>query len=251
MITTAFDYGRDGSTCRAPMDIRGKEGCLGIHLDHGKGEEAMRLAQIEKKMVVYEPSSYKASDVYSKDRRYAILVVDMLEDFIRGVLKCERMVPKIPNVAAVISASRADGIPIVYCNDSHKPSDFELGRWVPHCMRGTKGGQVIKELSPHRSDYIVPKSTYSAFHDTELDEVLRALYSGKGANTLAIAGVTTDGCVKHTAADAFFKRYEVEVIEDAVDAFSEAQHEVSLQYIRFWYLSRVSSSKQFVKKLEA
>jgi nicotinamidase-related amidase len=117
-------------------------------------------------------------------------------------------------------------------------------------MRGTKGGQVIKELAPHRSDYIVPKSTYSAFHDTELDEVLRGLYSGKGANTLAIAGVTTDCCVKHTAADAFFRRYEVEVIEDGVDAFSDAQHQVGLQYICYWYLSRVSSSKQFIKRLE-
>ena len=40
----------------------------------------------------------------------------MLEDFIYGVLKCDRMVPKIPNVAAVLDASRAKGIPVVYCN---------------------------------------------------------------------------------------------------------------------------------------
>ena len=201
--------------------------------------------------MVYEPSSYKESDVYAKDRRYALLVVDMLEDFINGVLKIDRMVPKIPNVAAVIDAARSDGIPIVYCNDSHRPSDFELGRWEPHCMRGTKGAQVVKELTPHRSDYVVPKSAYSAFHDTELDEVLRGLYAGKGANTLAIAGVTTDCCVKHTSADAFFRRYEVEVIEDGVEAFSEVQHQVGLQYIRFWYLSRVTSSKQFVRALVA
>jgi nicotinamidase-related amidase len=220
-----------------------------MQLDHGRGSDAKRLAEAERKTVVYEPSSYKSSDVYGKDRRYAILVVDMLEDFITGVLKCQRMVPKIPNVVSVLDASRAAGIPVVYCNDSHRPTDFELGRWEPHCMRGTKGAQVIKEIAPRRSDHVVPKSTYSAFHDTELDEVLRGLYSGKGANTLAIAGVTTDCCVKHTAADAFFRRYEVEVIEDGVEAFSDAQHEVGLQYISFWYLSRVTPAAQFIKRL--
>jgi len=198
---------------------------------------------------VYPASSFKAPRVYRDDPRYAMLVVDMLEDFIYGVLKCERMVPKIPNVAAVLDASRSKGVPVVYCNDSHKPSDFELNRWEPHAMRGTKGAQVIRELAPRRSDYVVPKSSYSSFHQTELDDILRSLYGGQGANTLVIAGVTTDCCVRHTAADAFFKRYEVEVVEDGVEAFSDVQHEVGLQYIRYWYLCNVLSSKQLIRKL--
>jgi len=216
---------------------------------HGQGREGRKLAEEESRSFVYPPSSYKPARVYQGERRYAVLVVDMLEDFIHGVLKCERMLPKIPNVAAVVDAARANGVPVVYCCDSHKPSDFELNRWEPHAMRGTKGAQVIKELAPKKSDYLVPKSSYSSFHQTELDDVLRSLYGGRGANTLAIAGVTTDCCVKHTAADAFFRRYEVEVVEDGVEAFSRAQHEVGLQYIRYWYLCNVPSSAQLVKKL--
>jgi nicotinamidase-related amidase len=116
-------------------------------------------------------------------------------------------------------------------------------------MRGTKGAQVITELAPRKSDYVVPKSGYSSFHETELDDVLRSLYGGRGANTLVIAGVTTDCCVRHTAADSFFRRYEVEVLEDGVDAFTEVQHRIGLQYIGYWYLCNVSSSKQLIKKL--
>jgi nicotinamidase-related amidase len=216
---------------------------------HGHGKEGRAMAEAEALQSVYPHSSFKSPRVYNKDRRYAIVVVDMLEDFIYGVLKTDRMVPKIPNVAAVLDYSRAKGIPIVYCNDSHKPSDFELNRWKPHAMRGTKGAQVIKQLAPRKSDYVVPKSSYSSFHETELDDVLRSLYDGSGANTLAIAGVTTDCCVRHTAADAFFRRYEVDVIEDGVEAFSEVQHKVGLQYIRYWYLCNVLSSKQLMKKL--
>jgi nicotinamidase-related amidase len=216
---------------------------------HGRGRDGRALAEKEARGFVYPPSTYAAARVYNKERRYAVLVVDMLEDFIYGVLKCDRMVPKIPNVAAVLDASRAGGVPVLYCNDSHKPSDFELNRWEPHAMRGTKGAQVIRELAPKETDFVVQKSSYSSFQQTELDDVLRSLYGGKGANTLAIAGVTTDCCVRHTAADAFFRRYEVEVVEDGVEAFSDAQHEVGLQYIRYWYLCNVSPSAQLAKKL--
>jgi len=217
---------------------------------HGHGKEGRSMAEEERRFV-YPPSSYKPPRVYREDRRYAVLVVDMLEDFIYGVLKCDRMVPKIPNVAAILDASRASAIPVVYCNDSHKPSDFELNRWQPHAMRGTKGAQVIKELSPKKGDYVVPKSSYSSFHETELDDVLRSLYAGRGANTLVVAGVTTDCCVRHTAADAFFRRYEVDVAEDGVEAFSDVQHEVGLQYVRYWYLCGVYGSKRIIKKLSS
>jgi len=216
---------------------------------HGHGKDGEALAKMESAALVYPPSSYKAPVVYEADRRYAVLVVDMLEDFIYGVLKCDRMVPKIPNVAAVLDAARANGVPVVYCNDSHKPSDFELNRWEAHAMRGTKGSQVIKEIAPGKSDYIVPKSSYSSFHQTELDDILRSLHRGLGANTLVLAGVTTDCCVRHTAADAFFRRYEVEVVEDGVEAFSDAQHNVGLQYIRYWYLCGVSPSKHVARAL--
>jgi nicotinamidase-related amidase len=216
---------------------------------HGHGREGKAMAVAEALQFVYPASSFKAPLVYRQDRRYAVVVVDMVYDFIYGVLKTPRMVPKIPNVAALLDASRAKGVPVVYCNDSHKPSDFELNRWKPHSMRGTKGAEVIKELAPRKSDHIVPKSGYSSFHETELDDVLRSLYGGRGANTLVIAGVTTDCCVRHTAADAFFRRYEVEVLEDGVDAFSEVQHRVGLQYIRYWYLCNVSSSKQLLTRL--
>ena len=207
------------------------------------------MAEMEAAAFVYAPSSYKPAMVYREDRRYAVVVVDMLEDFIYGVLKCERMVPKIPNVSAVLDAARANGVPVVYCNDSHKPSDFELNRWEAHAMRGTKGAQVIRQLAPKPSDYVVPKSSYSSFHQTELDDILRSLHGGMGANTLVLAGVTTDCCVRHTAADAFFRRYEVKVVEDGVEAFSDVQHRTGLQYIRYWYLCDVLGSSQIAKEL--
>jgi nicotinamidase-related amidase len=218
---------------------------------HGRGPEGRAIAQTEAAVAVYPKSSFEEPRVYQADRRRAILVVDMLHDFIYGALRCDRMVPKIPNVASLLDAGRSSGVPVIYCNDSHKPSDFELNRWERHAMRGTKGAEVIPELAPKRTDYVVPKSSYSSFQETELDDVLRSLYGGRGANTLIIAGVTTDCCVRHTAADAFFRRYETEVVEDGVEAFSDVQHNVGLQYIRYWYLCGVSPSKEIIKRLRS
>ena len=195
------------------------------------------------------PASTKSRPRVYKDRRYAVLVVDMLEDFVRGKLACERIHEKIPNIAALLASARKEGVPVIYCCDSHKPSDFELYRWGPHAMRGTKGAEIIKELAPTKDDRVVLKSCYNSFENTELDDVLRSLYDGRGANTLAIAGVTTDCCVLHTTAAAFFRRYEVKVVEDGVDALSEAQHKAGLDYIRFWYLCEAVGHKELVGKM--
>jgi nicotinamidase-related amidase len=198
---------------------------------------------------VYPASQRAVPRVYEGDRRYALLVVDMLEDFVRGSLACERIQNKIPNIAALLESARAGGIPVIFCCDSHKPSDFELYRWGPHAMRGTGGAEIIKELAPKKGDRVVIKSCYNSFENTELEDVLRSLYGGRGANTLAITGVTTDCCVLHTTAAAFFRRYEVQVVEDGVDAFDRAQHEAGLDYIRYWYLCDVLSHKRLMGRM--
>src|SRR5712692_10528016 len=64
----------------------------------GHGKEGKAMAESEALNFIYPPSSFKAPHVYRDDRRYAVVVVDMLQDFIYGVLKTDRMVPKIPNV---------------------------------------------------------------------------------------------------------------------------------------------------------
>ena len=215
-------------------------------LEHGQGKSAQKLAKAE--LVVYDPSFYKKPHVYDGNRRYALLVVDMLNDFVTGAIKCERMIPKIMNVARLVDAARDAGVPVIYSNDAHRPSDFELHRWQPHAMRGTPGAEVIEELRPkNKIDYVVPKNFYSSFYETDLQHVLTGLYDGKGANTLVLAGLHADCCVRHTTADAFFRRYEVAVVEDAVESFSEAQLQVGLQYVRYWYLADVMHSKEAVK----
>ncbi|ALI36220.1 Isochorismatase family protein [Candidatus Nitrosocosmicus oleophilus] len=59
--------------------------------------------------------------------RYAILVLNMLNDFIEGSLKYERALEIIPNIRTLLDIARNNQIPIFYCVDEHLPTDsYEL-----------------------------------------------------------------------------------------------------------------------------
>ena len=53
------------------------------------------------------------------NERIAILVNDMLNDFIKGVLKSDRASEIISSIKGLISVARMKGVPVFYCNDDH------------------------------------------------------------------------------------------------------------------------------------
>ena len=58
-----------------------------------------------------------------QQERFAILVIDMQNDFLKGNLKCERATQIIPNIRILIDTARRKQIPIFYCTDEHLPID--------------------------------------------------------------------------------------------------------------------------------
>lgn len=183
------------------------------------------------------------------DERIAILVNDMLNDFIKGTLRSDRASKIVSPIKDLISVARTKGIPIFYCNDEHLESDPELKIWGPHSMKGTEGSQVIQELKPDRQDHIVPKRFYGAFDSTNLDTLLNETYKGKGASTLIITGIHTHICIKHTSYGAFTKGYNIIIPEDAVNAFTKEDHESGLSYIKNHYGAKVTRTSEIIKNL--
>ena len=104
----------------------------------------------------------------------AILVVDMLNDFVTGALACDRGKAIVPATARLLDAAREAGVPVIFCNDAHiKGIDRELKLWGDHAIAGTKGAEVIPELKLCDKDYVVPKRRYSGFFQTDLDILLK------------------------------------------------------------------------------
>lgn len=181
--------------------------------------------------------------------RIAILVNDMLNDFINGALRSDRASKIISSIKDLISVARTKGIPVFYCNDEHVENDPELKIWGPHSMKGTEGSEVIPELKPDQRDHVVPKRFYGAFDSTNLDTLLKESYDGRGVTTLIMTGIHTHICIKHTSYGAFTRGYKIIIPEDAVNAFTKADHESGLSYIKDNYGAQIMGTSEIVRNL--
>ncbi len=185
-------------------------------------------------------------------KRYAVLVVDMLNDFVYGKLKFNRAKKIIPKIQSLLEITKEIGVPTFFCNDAHQKTDsYEFNLWGPHALKGTSGAKIIKDLKPSKFDHIVLKRTYSAFYNTKLDNFLEKSFGKKGPDGLIIVGIHTNICAKHTAYDAFVRGFEVIVPEDGVTAFTERDHRFGLDYMKQNYgakILKVSHVIQLLKK---
>jgi nicotinamidase-related amidase len=86
----------------------------------------------------------------------------------------------------------------------------------------------VEGLDVEQGDAHVTKPRFSGFYETELEETLRRL----GVTTLVTAGVRTDFCVESTVRDAFFRDFDVVVVEDAVAGYFAELHDNSLRLMQ-------------------
>ena len=164
--------------------------------------------------------------------KYAILVVDMLNDFVTGALGCDRARAIVEPNRQLLDAARKHGVPVIYCNDSHyKGIDKELKLWGDHAIRGTKGAEIIPEIAAKDVDYVILKRRYSSFFQTDLDNLLKEL----GVDTVIITGLHTHMCCRHTAADAYQNNYEVIFANECTNSFTEEDYLYGLKYAKETY----------------
>ncbi|HEX8950164.1 MAG TPA: isochorismatase family cysteine hydrolase [Dissulfurispiraceae bacterium] len=162
----------------------------------------------------------------------ALLVIDMLNDFVREEAPLEVPAARevIPAIQREIAAARREDRPVVYVCDSHTPDDREFTKfgWPRHAVRGTEGAKIIDELAPMPGDVVVEKTTYSGFYHTGLDGILREL----GVDSLRLTGCVTHICILFTAADAVLRDYKVAVPGDAVAPLAREDHDAALRIMK-------------------
>ena len=153
----------------------------------------------------------------------AILVVDMLNDFVTGALKCDRGLAIVPKTAKLLAGARKAGVPVIFCNDAHiKGVDHELKLWGDHAIAGTKGAEVIEEMALCDSDYVVPKRRYSGFFHTDLD-----------------------------TADAYCLGYNIVVAKDATDSFTKEDYDYGIKYLQDVYGAEITDVDSLLAKWNA
>lgn len=175
----------------------------------------------------------------------AVIVIDMLNDFVGGKLGFERAKAIVPNIRRLLDFAHERGFPVIYVCDAHLPEDPELKLWGEHAMAGSEGAQVVPELKPTKKDSVLEKRTYDIFFNTDMDEMLR----GMGVKRLVLTGVETEICIQSSAAGAFLRGYEIAVPEDCVASPDESLHRASLEYMKRVYGAKITTSRELIESV--
>jgi len=176
----------------------------------------------------------------------ALIIVDMLEDFVDGALANARARAIVRPLQQLLAHAREGGWTVVFSNDAHQPDDPELRVWGPHAMAGSPGAQVIQALAPRPGprEIVSPKRVYGAFDFTGLDERLKAL----GVDEVVVTGQHTHICVRHSSYGALIRGYRVTIPRDAVCAFEGVDEEAALDYLARAYGATITTTDALIEE---
>lgn len=157
-----------------------------------------------------------------------LLVVDMQNDFIDGALGTAEAEKIVPLVKEKIEGF--DGT-VLFTRDTHFDNYMETQEGkrlpVPHCIKGTEGWQIRKELDALRTTEAIDKLTFGS---SELGQLLVKKNEEEPIESITVIGLCTDICVISNAllAKAFLPEAEIRVDARCCAGVTPQSHENAL-----------------------
>lgn len=119
-----------------------------------------------------------------------------------------------------------------------KMDEIEQILWPEHCVQGSRGCEFSSGWDTGKVDRVIHKGTnphtdsYSTFFDNghRQETGLDALLKEKGIDTIYIAGLATDYCVKYSVMDALKLGYKVYIIKEGCRAVNLHPHDEEEAY---------------------
>jgi maleamate amidohydrolase len=164
-------------------------------------------------------------------RRSALLVVDFTVGFNDPALFGGGNIDAaIQRTVGLLDFFRKKNLPVaftrvVYAEDGSDAGVFCLK--APGLRKLTEtnpAGQIVPQLAPRTSEYIVRKTQASAFFGTGFAPWLVQ----QGCDTVVVAGCTTSGCVRASVVDALSHNFRPIVARDCVGDRALGPHEANL-----------------------
>lgn len=171
-------------------------------------------------------------------KKKLLIVIDMQNDFITGVLGNEACRAVVDPVIKRMERAREEGWNILCTKDIHEENYLETGEGrrlpVPHCIRGSRGSEIIDEIKElaagweNAKEVFLPESPFEkpAFGSTALSELLRVY----DFEEIELIGVCTDICVLSNAIilRSDYPDIEVSVSADCCAGVTEQSHRTAL-----------------------
>ncbi|KVL70452.1 isochorismatase family cysteine hydrolase [Burkholderia ubonensis] len=180
--------------------------------------------------------------------KIAILTNDLQYDLVRKNAQREAAVKEfLPKFSFLLNAARKREVPVIHLqliNDPNDPNAEAFDDGLP-VQKGTKGAEILAELF-EPTDILMEKNKDSGFFETDLDRKLKEL----SVDTVIITGMQAQICVQTTAADAFFRGYNVVVPPDGVVSTSKADVDRSIAWLDS-YCASIIPIDEIVRKIGA
>jgi len=170
----------------------------------------------------------------------ALVVVDMLYDFIDGSMACAGAETAVQNALPWLEKE----IPALFVCDCH-PADHSSfaaqgGPWPPHCVEGTRGAEIHDALKPYADEACIFRKgrdraveQYSGFGGrNEAGQSLSEVLDILDIRNVLVCGIATEYCVRNTAEDLLRAGFNVTLLQDAIGYVDHAGHLEALEAMK-------------------
>lgn len=204
-------------------------------------------------------SNNKTNQILVKDET-AMIVVDMQNAFLsdegsmtKGGMDIAELKKTVEPVVRLVDACHRAEIPVIFTRYALRADYMDAGlrserrpefRKINSLVVGTWDVELDPRMDVRPVDYVMDKTRYNSFYNTNLEVILRGL----GTDTLVVCGVTTEICVESTVRDAYFRDYKIFVPEDAVAAMDVERHRGTLRTIEYGF-GTVTTSEAIIDAL--
>lgn len=167
-------------------------------------------------------------------RRPALLNIDSTRMFVDPEFpQCGGEVPGLEDaIVRITGVFRRLSLPVYYSRRDDRSHPVRRGMWNAKLGNASthiysedkRGDEWPASYAPTRDDVIVYKNKPSAFFGTPLADWLRY----DEVDTVVIIGLSTSGCVRAAAVDAFSHNFRVTVVEEGCADRSPSAHRANL-----------------------
>lgn len=161
-----------------------------------------------------------------------LVIVDMQKDFIDGALGTREAVEIVPKVKEKIQNFSGK---VFFTRDTHGEDYLNTreGSHLPvlHCIRGTEGWEICRELRDLCREEPVDKVTFGS---TDLGRILQETDREEPIRSITLAGLCTDICVISNAllCKAFLPEAEIIVDASCCAGVTPQSHQTALDAMR-------------------
>lgn len=155
-----------------------------------------------------------------------LIVVDMQNDFVDGSLGTKEAEGIVAHVKAKVEQYQEQGDTVIFTRDTHTEAylDTQEGKKLPvvHCVKGTKGWEIIDCLQPY-VQMVFDKPTFGSVQ-------LAHVVARGGYEQIELVGLCTDICVVSNALLLKAALPEIQICVDSAccAGVTPASHEAAL-----------------------